>query len=116
MLEAKEKQKALELKIQQKLDKEAEETEAKINEARIEILMRKRKNMEIPSELLNLQSWIKGQKQSVSKLKIHQLAFSNLIPISLATLHQTSLNLKCQILVTRFNPVHHFTELLVHQH
>ena len=49
MLEANEKQKALELKIQQILEKEAEETKSKINEARIEISMCKRKNMDIPT-------------------------------------------------------------------
>ena len=44
----------LELKIQQKLEKEAEEQEAKMNEARIEISMQKRKNIDIPSELLKI--------------------------------------------------------------
>ena len=51
MLEAKEKQKAIQLKIQQKLDKE---TEAKMTEVRIEISMRKRKNMDIPPELIKI--------------------------------------------------------------
>ena len=54
MLEAKEKQKAIELKIQQKLDKETEEREAKMTEARIKISMHKRKNMDIPPELIKI--------------------------------------------------------------
>ena len=114
MLEANEKQKALELKIQQKLEKEAEETESKINEARMEISMRKRKNMEIPSELYKTAEL--DERVSVSNLKIHLLEFSNQIPISLPTYHQTLQNQKRRILDTGFIPVHHFRESLVHQH
>ena len=54
MLKAKEKQKAIELKIQQKLNKETEEREAKMTKARIEISTRKRKNMDIPPELIKI--------------------------------------------------------------
>ena len=42
------------MKIQQKLDKEAEDRQTKIQEARIKISMRKQKNMEIPNKLLKI--------------------------------------------------------------
>ena len=80
------------MKIQQKLEKEAEEREAKMNETRIEISMSKQKNMEIPSELLK-----------IAKMDEHPK------PVGVKLLDNPALNL--QQPNPNQNPIHHLTWL-----
>ena len=102
LCEAKEKQKAIELKIQQKLNKETEEREAKMTEARIKISMHKRKNMDIRPELIKIAKLDEKPKAINTKADTMHLGLQQPNPNSLHAIHQTFLNL--------FSPVDNFRE------
>ena len=78
-----------------------------MNEARIEISMRKRKNTEIQSELLKI------AKLDETPNPVSVKADNPTINLQQPNLHPfigTPVNLKCQILVTIVHPVAHFME------